>query len=218
MTRIRTFVIAYALVLALFLFAQHRPETAQVASLRAVVDLTEAQTGSTGHAGTRMDAPARVSKSLWAVDQIPPERLIAPLVVLDVAEKARQIPNYQISVEDVARWERANGQIPLGSVVIARTRTSSEASIPSPVFAAETAQFLVQGRNVTGLGTDASDLASRRSNPESVDRFALSHSVYVLKNVASLERVPVRGALVMVAPAKLRGRTEAPARIIALVR
>jgi kynurenine formamidase len=216
-TRIRTFVIAYVLVLALFLFAQRRPESAQVASLRGVVDLTQAEPVGTGQAGTRIDAPARFEKSLWTVDQIPPERLIAPLVVLDVAEKTRQTPNYQISVEDVARWERANGQIPLGSVVIARTGASST-SIASSAFAAETAQFLVQGRNITGLGIDASDLEGRHSNSESVDKFALSHSVYVLKNVSSLERVPASGALVMVAPTKLRGRTEAPARIIALVR
>jgi kynurenine formamidase len=217
-TRIRTFVIAYILVLALFLFAQHRPEAAQVASLRGVVDLTQAEAVSAGQAGTRIDAPARFARSLWTVDQIPPERLLAPLVVLDVAEKAQQIPNYRISVEDVARWERTNGQIPLGSVVIARTRANSADPGASSAFAWETAQFLVQGRNVTGLGTDASDLKSQRSNSESVDKFALSHSVYVLKNVASLERVPASGALVMVAPAKLHGRTEAPARIIALVR
>ena len=217
MTRIRTFVIAYVLVLALFLFAQHRPESAQVASLRGVVDLTRAEAAGTGQPGTRIDAPARVSRSLWTVDQIPPERLIAPLVVLDVTEKTQQNSGYQISVEDIAHWEHANGQIPLGSVVVARTKVNS-APIASSAFAAETAQFLVQGRNVTGLGTDASDLESRHSNSESVDKFALSHSVYVLKNVASLERVPASGALVMVAPAKIRGRTEAPARIIALVR
>jgi kynurenine formamidase len=219
-TRIRTFVIAYALVLALFLFAQHRPEATQVASLRGVVDLTRAgETVSAGDQGTRIDAPARFARSLWTVDQIPAERLIAPLVVLDASEKKQQNPDYQISVDDVARWERENGQIPLGSVVIARTgehprRTNS----PSSTFSAETAAFLVQGRNVTGLGTDASDQESRRSNYDSVDKYALSHSVYVLKNVASLERVPASGAVVMVAPAKLRGRTEAPVRIIALLR
>ena len=181
------------------------------------MDLTQADPVGTGQAGTRIDAPARFAKGLWTVDQIPPERLLAPLVVLDVAEKAQQIPNYRISVEDIARWERTNGQIPLGSVVVARTRINSS-PMASSEFAAETAQFLVQGRNVTGLGSDASSLESRRSNSESADKFALSHSVYVLKNVASLERVPASGALVMVAPTKLRGRTEAPARIIALVR
>ena len=97
MTRIRTFVIAYVLALALFLFAQHRPEGAQVSSLRGVVDLTRAgETLSARDVGTRIDAPARFAKSLWTVDQIPAERLIAPLVVLDVSQKTQQNPDYQI--------------------------------------------------------------------------------------------------------------------------
>jgi kynurenine formamidase len=209
------------LVLALLLFAQHRPETTQASSLRGVVDLTQAgETVSGGDVGTRIDAPARVARSLWTVDQIPAERLIAPLVVLDVSGPRQQNHDYQISVDDVARWERANGQIPLGSVVIARTRQHSNSeknALASSAFSPDTAAFLVEGRAVTGLGTDATDLGSRRSN-DGVDKYALSHSVYVLKNVASLERVPASGAVVMVAPAKLRGRTEAPARIIALLR
>ncbi len=220
MTRIRTFVIAYVLALALFLFAQHRPEGAQVSSLRGVVDLTRAgETLSARDVGTRIDAPARYAKSLWTVDQIPAERLIAPLVVLDVSQKTQQNPDYQISVDDVARWERANGQIPLGSVVIARTgqhSNSEKATAASSAFSADTEAFLVEGRAVTGLGTD--NLESRRLNHDAVDKYALSHSVYVLKNVASLERVPASGAVVMVAPAKLRGSTHAPVRLIALLR
>ena len=210
MTRIRTFVIAYVLALALFLFAQHRPEGAQVSSLRGVVDLTRAgETLSARDVGTRIDAPARYAKSLWT----------APLVVLDVSQKTQQNPDYQISVDDVARWERANGQIPLGSVVIARTgqhSNSEKATAASSAFSADTEAFLVEGRAVTGLGTD--NLDSRRLNHDVLDKYALSHSVYVLKNVASLERVPASGAVVMVAPAKLRGSTHAPVRLIAILR
>jgi len=213
-------VVAYILVLALFLFAQHRPEAAQASSLRGVVDLTQAgETVSAGDVGTGIDAPARFAKSLWTIDQIPAERLIAPLVVLDVSEKTQHNPNYQISVDDVARWERANGQIPLGSVVIARTGQHSNSEKKTALlstFSADTEAFLVEGRAVTGLGTD--NLESRRSNHDLVDKYALSHSVYVLKNVASLERVPASGAVVMVAPAKLRGSTHGPVRLIALLR
>ena len=73
------------------------------------------------HFGTHIDAPAHFARGLWTVDQIPPERLIAPLVVLDVSAHAKDHADYQISVEDIARWEQANGQIPPGAVVVART-------------------------------------------------------------------------------------------------
>src|SRR5258708_3936182 len=36
------------------------------------------------HFGTHIDAPAHFARGLWTVDQIPPERLVAPLVVIDV--------------------------------------------------------------------------------------------------------------------------------------
>ena len=73
------------------------------------------------HFGTHIDAPAHFARGLWTVDQIPAERLVAPLVVLDVSASVKNNPDYRISVHDIARWEHANGQIPLNAVVIAHT-------------------------------------------------------------------------------------------------
>src|SRR5713226_1456198 len=67
---------------------------------------------------TRMDAPARLVQGSWTVDQIPAGRLIAPLAVLDVSAGVKSNPDYAVSVEDIVRWEQANGQIPLGAVVM----------------------------------------------------------------------------------------------------
>ena len=44
-----------------------------------------------------------------------------PLVVLDVRSKARINSNYEISVQDIADWENAHGEIPTGAVVMAYT-------------------------------------------------------------------------------------------------
>ena len=73
------------------------------------------------HYGTHLDAPAHFAKGMWTVDQIPVERLVRPLVVLGVRSKARSNPDYQISVQDLADWESANGEIPTGAVVMAYT-------------------------------------------------------------------------------------------------
>ena len=73
------------------------------------------------HYGTHLDAPAHFAKGTWTVDQIPVERLVRPLVVLDVRSKARSNPDYQISVQDLADWESAHGEIPTGAVVMAYT-------------------------------------------------------------------------------------------------
>ena len=58
---------------------------------------------------------------MWTVDQIPPQRLVAPLVVIDVHGKAANDPDYQVSLDDLANWEHDNGPVPPGAVVMART-------------------------------------------------------------------------------------------------
>src|SRR5581483_4467773 len=73
------------------------------------------------HYGTHLDAPAHFASSGWTVDQIPLDRLMRPLVVVDVSERAAVNPDYELSVEDVAVWERIHGQVPTGAVLMAST-------------------------------------------------------------------------------------------------
>ena len=146
--RIKTLVIGYALALALLLFAQRRPDSIPATNFTGVVDLTHPVgrgkvpsihenapvraaglvqkdglrrvSASTAN-NTNIDSPARLVRGMWTVDQIPPERLIAPLTVLDVTSQARRNPDYEVSVEDIAQWEQIHGEIPAGAVVVART-------------------------------------------------------------------------------------------------
>jgi kynurenine formamidase len=254
--RFRTFIVGLVLSLVVFLFAQRRPPgTTQSSEFRGVVDLTHVidisirpaslkNSSSNVVAGvpsrnaslpqqfaTQIDAPAQAAKGLWTVDQIPAERLIASLVVLDVRQQARNDPDYQISVHDIARWERAHGQMPLGSVVMARTGWDSRWASPSqyrnadasgtdhyPGYSEDAAKFLVEGRNVLGLGIDTPSVDHGASKDLRVERYTLEHSVYPLENVANLDRAPEMNGVVIVAPMKMGGRSSGPVRIMALVR
>src|SRR5580692_4366067 len=190
--KIRTLIVGYVLALALFLFAQRHPNSSSPTEFRAVVDLTHAidahaladpptkKSGSSPEPfETRIDAPAHFARGLWTVDQIPTERLIAPLVVLDVSANAENHPDYQISVEDIAAWEQAHNQIPLGSVVIARTGWDSNwksaqrnaASNPThfPGYSPDAAKFLVEGRNVLGLGIDTPSIDTPNIDTPNID-------------------------------------------------
>ncbi|HKT69375.1 MAG TPA: cyclase family protein [Terriglobales bacterium] len=259
MMKWKTFVIGYALALALLLFAQHRPEQApQPATFAHIVDLTHSinrgnvqlsqnsplqpmpvaatsshneQGSAAVHFPTRLDAPARFAGALWSVDQIPPERLFTPLAVIDVRAQARRDPDYELSVTDIATWEQAHGQIPQGAVVMARTgwaerwnsargyrNEDSRGVAHFPGFSLQAAQFLVQGRNVVGLGIDTASIAAGAAASSPVRNFTLSHSVYQLQNIANLAQAPAAGGLVLVAPAKLQGSSSAPARVLALAR
>ena len=119
-------------------------------------------------------------------------------------------------MEDIANWEQAHGEIPLGSVVMARTgRTQNAMAIPG--YSEDAAKFLVEGRNALGLGIDVASLDHHPSKDSPVRRYILAHSVYQLENVANLDRAPATGGLVVVAPTKLENGSGGPVRILALV-
>lgn len=259
MMKWKTFVIGYALALALLLFAQRRPERhTPTASFAHIVDLTQgirrgttvspvshgvipqpisavvhSQSDRTSDKDfpTRLQAPARYAPGLWTVDQIPPERLFAPLAVIDVRARVRQNPGYQLSVADIANWEQAHGPIPQGAVVMARTNWASRWDSPRddrhddrpgaphfPGFSLQTVKFLVQGRKVVGLGIDTASLDSGDVSNSAASNYCLSHSVYQIENIANLAKAPEAGGLALVAPAKLQGSSSAPVRVLALAR
>lgn len=214
--KIWTFVIGFGLALALFVFAQRHNDVAPLTSFHAVVDLTSS---ADPKISTRIDAPGRLVPGLWTVDEIPPERLVAPLVVLDVSGNATNNPDYLISVEDVSNWERSHGQVPVGAVVMAHTGWESrwKNGLHLPGYSADAAKFLVEGRNAIGLGIDTLLVESGTSKQSATYQYVLAHGVYLLKNVANLDHVPASGAIAMVAPAKLAGAAEGPVRLMALV-
>jgi len=73
------------------------------------------------HYGTHLDAPAHFAAGAWTVDEIPADRLVRPLVVLDVQERAENDADYAVSLQDINGWEESYGRMPTGSVAIAYT-------------------------------------------------------------------------------------------------
>jgi len=183
------------------------------------------------HYSTHIDAPAHFAQGMWTVDQIPAERLIAPLVVLDVRTSVKSNSDYQLSVADISAWEKANGEIPPGAVAIAYTGWDSRWSSAKqyrnadakgvmhfPGYSEDAAKFLVEARRVFGLGIDTLSIDYGPSQDFPVHQYTLSHSLYHLENVANLGVVPAKGATVVVAPMKLEGGSGGPVRILALVK
>ena len=113
--------------------------------------------------------------------------------------------------------KKSHGEIPLGSVVMVLTNSTKDAT-PSPGYSSDAAKFLIEGREVVGLGIDSPSIDSGSSHNRPVHQYALSRSAYVLENVANLDRAPAVGGMVMVAPPKLQDRANAPVRILALAR
>src|SRR6202140_5723290 len=156
--RIRSFIIAFALILAILLFADRRPGSAKQGRYSHVVAPTEGPRTSkslnpASDSKTRIIAPAALIPGTWAAGQIPPERLIAPLVVIDLNSLSET--SQQISLDDIASWESQHGMIPQGAVVaVRRANASSESGAENSArkgsralpLARDAAQFSVEAR------------------------------------------------------------------------
>src|SRR5713101_821417 len=217
--RIRSFIVAYALVLAILLFADRRPGSGQQDRYSHVVDLTDAQNATAPHAaalesGTRIIAPAALIPGTWAAGQIPPERLVAPLVVMDL-NALDSSP--QISLDDIAAWESRHGMIPQGAVVAIRRAGALIDSSPNNLSANDpsTMPFLIDARYAIGFAVETPvDLTSDRT----LARQLALHGNYVVEGAAHFKSLPATGSLIIVAPAKNKKPGEAPVRILAMVR
>jgi kynurenine formamidase len=261
MMKWRTFTVIWILALALLLFAKHHTAVAGPTSVNSILDLTHTMTEASPtwegtkqyharhtasfeqhgyytrdltlpeHFGTHIDAPAHYARGLWTVDEIPTERLVRPLAVINISHKAALNADYALTVEDIADWEDAHGHIPQGAIVLIRTGWGDRWNNPKafrnedengvlhfPGFSAEAAQFLVDARNVVGIGTDTMSVDAGSSKDYPVHQYCASRSVYHLENVANLEVTPEAGATLVVAPAKFENGSGAPARLLAMLK
>jgi len=216
--RTRTFIIACALILAILLFADRRPNSAQQDRYSHIVDLTGEQNSSglrtiyAPDSQTRIVAPAALIPGTWGAGQIPAERLVAPLVVINLKPSPESAP---ISLDDIAAWESSHGMVPQGAVVaIRRTSAGSRSSNAVPITA-DAAQFLMDARYTLGFAIETTaDLTSDRT----LARQLALHGNYVVEGTAGLSSLPPTGSLVIVAPVKNKNSTEAPVRVLAMVR
>jgi kynurenine formamidase len=217
--RIRSFIIAYALVLAILLFADRRPHPAAQNGYSHIVDLTAAKsTIGKSAAGqipvasrTEIIAPGALIPGTWAAGEIPAERLIAPLVVMDLNVS----PPAQISLDDIAAWESKHGAVPQGAVVAIRHSTASATPSTAMPISSEAVQFLMDARYTTGFAIESSpDFASDRT----LARQIALHGNYVIESTAHLTTLPPNGSIIIVAPSKGKNARQDQVRVLAMVR
>ena len=73
------------------------------------------------HGGTHIDAPSHFAKDGISVDQIPLDKLMGEAVAVDVSRACAENRDHQVSLTDLAAWERSHGRIPDGAIVLLRT-------------------------------------------------------------------------------------------------
>lgn len=190
-----------------------------------VVDLT-----ATLHAGTHFDAPAHFAADGDSVAEMPAQRLVVELRVVDIVTRVADDPDVEVSVADVAEHESQHGRIPDGSAAFFRTgwdRYRHDAAryfggdaegLRFPGCSIEAARFLVDERRVVGLGIDSPGIDAGGADGFPIHRdVTLPSGVWHVENAAHLEHVPAVGAWVVVGVPKVADAAGLPARVLALV-
>ena len=64
------------------------------------------------HTGTHIDAPLHFSADGHSVAEIPVENLVAPLVVIDIRERAAEDADTLLTPDDISGWIATHGPLP----------------------------------------------------------------------------------------------------------
>lgn len=182
------------------------------------------------HLGTHLDAPNHFEKAQPSVERLTAEQLFAPGVVIDVSLPVESDADYRVTVADIEEWEKQHGRIPDGAVVLLRTgwgrhwtsfdrykNQDVRGKMHFPGYSAEAARWLVEKRNVRGLGIDTLSVDYGMSTDFAVHHVINGAGRYGLENVAQLDKLPVRGFGLIIAPIKVEAGTGGPTRIFAVL-
>jgi kynurenine formamidase len=182
------------------------------------------------HTGTHVDAPAHFAAAGATVEQIPAEQLVAPLAVVRIAGRAAADPDALLSLDDLLAWERRHGRLPAGAFVAMDSGWDRRAAKPPaflntdaagvmhyPGFHPDAAAFLVQERDVVGIGVDTLSLDCGLSTDFPVHQIVLPAGKYGVEALANLGLVPPSGATIVVGALTHAGGSGSPARVLALV-
>lgn len=187
------------------------------------------------HGGTHIDAPIHFAKGAAAVDEIPLEQLMGQAVVVDVSEKSGKDPDYQVQVADFQAWEKVNGPIPKGAIVLLRTGfgkywpdrkkymgtdergAQAVAKLHFPGLHPDAARWIVENRAIKAIGLDTASIDYGQSTLFESHRALFERNTPAFENLANLDQLPVKGFYVIALPIKIKGGSGGPLRAVAVV-
>jgi kynurenine formamidase len=184
------------------------------------------------HGGTHLDAPVHFAEGKSTADTVPLSRLVAPAVVVDVAAAAARDSDYRVTQADIEAFERVHGAIEPSTIVMIHTgwgarwpdkkrylgddRPGHAEDLHFPGIGEGAARALV-ARKVSAVGIDTASIDHGPSKDFIAHQVLLGADIPAFENVASMEWLPPRGALVIALPMKIRAGSGGPLRIVAVL-
>ena len=187
------------------------------------------------HTGTHFDAPVHwiTGKDLPdnRTDTIPARKFVGPACVIDVTAEVEKNPDFLLTPEHLAVWEKKNGTVPVGAWVLLRTgwskRTDKRSFLNvgedgphSPGFHQTTSELLANDRNVLGVGVETvgTDAGQAGTFTPPFPNHTIMHGAgkFGLASLRNLDQLPATGAIVIAAPLKIVNGSGSPLRVLAI--
>ena len=187
------------------------------------------------HGGTHLDSPVHFAKGRYPVDELPLQQLIGAAIVIDVTSQCATNPDYLVSVADFENWERRNGRIRPGTIVLLRTGfgkyypdrrkylgteergDAAVAKLHFPGLDPAAARWLTKNRSIKAIGLDTASIDHGQSTLFESHRVLFEKNIPAFENVANLDQLPAKGFSVIALPMKIKGGSGGPLRIIAIL-
>jgi kynurenine formamidase len=180
------------------------------------------------HIGTHVDAPGHFTPGGRLAPDLEPSELITTAVVVDIADRAARDPDTVVTVDDLRAFERRHGRIPRDSAVLmysgwaakvgdadAYRGDTGDGVLHFPGFGADATEWLLRRRGIRSLGVDTLSIDPGISETFDTHVILTGADRYGLENLANLDRIPARGATIMVGLIPYQDGSGGQARIFA---
>ncbi|MBE9038197.1 cyclase family protein [aff. Roholtiella sp. LEGE 12411] len=181
------------------------------------------------HSATHINAPNSFHSSGVGIDQYPAQSLVVPAVVIDIRPIVVN-PDYALTIADVLFWEEQHGKIPAGNAVLLYTgwqekwfdknaflNQDAEGIMHFPGFGSDATRFLLNERQITGVGIDTHGIDPGKDNSFTVNRLVLEQPRIVLENLTNLNQLPPKGTTLVIGVLRLQNGSGSPVGVLALV-
>ncbi len=187
------------------------------------------------HGGTHVDAPIHFYENGNTLDRIPLEQLIGPGVIIRIIEKVKKNRNYQFSIQDILDWEKEHGIIENDSILLIDTGSGKYwpdkkkymgtdkrgeegvKELKFPGIHPETAKFLVANRKIKAVGLDTPSIDYGGSVLFESHQILYKKNILGIENIANLDKLPIKGSMIIALPMKIQGGSGGPLRIVAFI-
>ncbi|HYW19875.1 MAG TPA: cyclase family protein [Nodularia sp. (in: cyanobacteria)] len=182
------------------------------------------------HSATHINAPNSFHDHGVGIDQYSADSLVLPGVVIDICEAATVNPDYALTIADILAWENKNGKITVGSLVLLHTgwqdkwldktaffNPDAEGIMHFPGFGYDATQFLLEQREIAGLGIDTHGVDPGQDSSFSINTLVLAQQRIILENLTNLQQLPATGTTFMIGVLRLRDGSGSPVGVLALV-